>query len=471
MSFPEVTAANMAEVLHNDRMVKVAGADVDGQLRGKLMKKSKSLSIAIGGFGFCSIIFGWDQQDTDYSKELAICNEENGYRDLIAVPDLSSFRRILWENNVPFFLVSFLDPDTQEPVCACPRGLLKNATAKVEAAGYRAMAGTEYEFCHFRIPGDRFSPERAASGIASFLQNNSVDSLPSLTEGMFGYSMTRSLHSEDYNDGILDACEQFRCDIEEWRAKSGSGAFEAALQCSVAKDMADKASLFKYVVKAYGIKHGITPCFMAKPRHELPGNGGHMNISLITADGKSAFTRDTPDPSPPYPDAAHLSDLGRQFLAGLLVGLPDIMPLFAPTINSYKRLVEDLWAPNTVSWGLEHRAASIRLITPPTANANATRFEISVPGADANPHFVLAAIIALGWRGVEKKLEIPVPPLPKGEDMSSSSDKSMPLAKSWKEAVATFTRLGSVAREVFETASLNTLVARGSMKSNCGRKA
>ncbi|KAE8343451.1 hypothetical protein BDV24DRAFT_172853 [Aspergillus arachidicola] len=400
MSFPEVTAANVAPVLQNDRMVKVGGVDVDGQLRGKLMKKSKFLSIATGGFGFCSIIFGWDQQDMDYPKELAICNEENGYRDLSAVPDLNSFRH----------------PDTREPVCACPRGLLKNATAKVEAAGYRAMARVEYELCHFRIPNDRFP----ASGITSFLQNNSFDSLPSLTEGMFGYSITRSLHSEDYHDGIFDACEQFHCDIKEWRAKSGPGAFEAALQCSEAKDMADKASLFKYVVKAYGIKHGITPCFMAKPRHGLPGN-----------------------------DVAHLSDLGRQFLAGLLTGLPDIMPLFAPTINSYKRLVEDFWAPNTVSWGLEHRAASIRLITPPTANRNATRFEIRVPGADANPHFVLAAIIALGWHGIEKKLEIPVPPLPKGEDMSGASDKSMPLAKSLKEAVATFTRPDSVAREVF----------------------
>ncbi|KAB8214216.1 putative glutamine synthetase [Aspergillus novoparasiticus] len=222
-----------------------------------------------------------------------------------------------------------------------------------------------------------------------------------------------------------------------------------ALQCSEAKDMADKASLFKYVVKAYGIKHGITPCFMAKPRYGLPGNGGYMNISLITADGQNAFTRDTPDPSPPYPDVAHLSDLGRQFLAGLLIGLPDTMPLFAPTINSYKRLVEDFWAPNTVSWGLEHGAASIRLTTPPTADANATRFEIRVPGADANPHFVLAAIVALGWRGVEKKLEVSVPPLPKGEDMSGASDKGVSLAKSLKEAVATFTRPDSVAREVF----------------------
>jgi len=188
---------------------------------------------------------------------------------------------------------------------------------------------------------------------------------------------------------------------------------------------------------------------MAKPRQGLPGNSGHMHMSLVTADGKNAFVRDTPDLNPPYPDVAHLSDLGRHFLAGLLVGLPDIMPLFAPTINSYKRLVENFWAPVTVSWGLEHRAASIRLIAPPTASAKATRFEVRVPGADANPHFVLAAILALGWRGVEKKLEIPTPPLSKGEDMGGASDRGVRLAKSLKEATATFLRPDSVAREVF----------------------
>lgn len=188
---------------------------------------------------------------------------------------------------------------------------------------------------------------------------------------------------------------------------------------------------------------------MAKPREGLPGNSGHMHISLVTKDGKNAFLRSSPDPSPPYPDVAHLSDLGRHFLAGILTGLPDIMPLFAPTINSYKRLVENFWAPVTVSWGLEHRAASIRLITPPTASAKATRFEVRVPGADANPHFVLAAIVALGWRGVEKKLEIPVPPLSKGEDMGGASDKGVRLAKTLKEATAAFMRKDSVAREVF----------------------
>jgi glutamine synthetase len=79
--------------------------------------------------------------DQTYFKELKISNAENGYHDLIAIPDLSSFRRIPWENDVPFFLVSFFDPDTGKPVSACPRGILKTALQKLQAKGLGAMAG------------------------------------------------------------------------------------------------------------------------------------------------------------------------------------------------------------------------------------------------------------------------------------------------------------------------------------------
>lgn len=188
---------------------------------------------------------------------------------------------------------------------------------------------------------------------------------------------------------------------------------------------------------------------MAKPRQGLPGNSGHLHFSLVSSSDpkKNLFYRETPDADPPYPDLRFLSDLGRHFLAGLLDGLPDIMPIVAPTVNSYKRLVENFWAPVTVSWGLEHRAASIRLIAPPTASPKATRFEIRVPGADVNAHLVLAAIVAIGWRGVQKKLPIRVPPLGKGEDVGSASNKGERLAKSLKESTERMMRKGSVARE------------------------
>jgi glutamine synthetase len=188
---------------------------------------------------------------------------------------------------------------------------------------------------------------------------------------------------------------------------------------------------------------------MAKPRQGLPGNSGHMHVSIVDKDGKNLFFREKKDTEAEWDDIANLSDMGRHFLAGLLEGLPDIMPLVAPTVNSYKRLVENFWAPVTVSWGLEHRAASIRLIAPPTAKPGATRFEVRVPGADANPFYVLSAILALGWRGVEKKLDIKQPPLGKGQDVGGKADPGVRLAKSLKEATETFKRPESVAREVF----------------------
>lgn len=137
-----ITAESLPHLLRDDNKVKLAGLDVDGMLRGKVISKKKFLSIAGEGFGFCSVIFGWDMHDSLYTKELKISNKDNGYHDLIAIPDLNSFRRIPWEDDVPFFLVSFFDPDSMEPVCADPRGLLKTSLEKLKTQGYDAMAGS-----------------------------------------------------------------------------------------------------------------------------------------------------------------------------------------------------------------------------------------------------------------------------------------------------------------------------------------
>jgi glutamine synthetase len=94
---------------------------------------------------------GWDIHDTVYSPELLISNKENGYRDVLAKIDLTTYRRIPWEHNVPFFLVSFYDPDTQAPLCVCPRSTLAKALQHAEKYGWECFAGVEYEVNVYRI--------------------------------------------------------------------------------------------------------------------------------------------------------------------------------------------------------------------------------------------------------------------------------------------------------------------------------
>ena len=97
---------------------------------------------------FCRLLIyhsGWDIHDAVYARELLISNKKNGYKDIIASIDLSTYRRIPWENNVPFFLVSFLDPVTREPLTVDPRGILKLTMERAEKLGRHCYAGVEYE--------------------------------------------------------------------------------------------------------------------------------------------------------------------------------------------------------------------------------------------------------------------------------------------------------------------------------------
>lgn len=111
--------------------------------------KSQSLIVERPGLTLWTTISGWDIHDTVYPKELLVSNRANGYRDILARIDLATYRRITWEANVPFFLVSFLDPDTQEPIPVCPRGALAKAVKSAETFGWEPVAGVEYEYFQF----------------------------------------------------------------------------------------------------------------------------------------------------------------------------------------------------------------------------------------------------------------------------------------------------------------------------------
>lgn len=145
MTMPNITVNDLPGLLANDVAVKVAGIDCDGILRGKVMHKDKFLGVAQKGFGFSSAVFGWDMQDVLYTTDARIANPESGYVDFIAVPDLNTFRRIPWEDDIPFFLVRFIQDG--KPVLADGRAMLKGISDKLEASNCQALAGgTSFPF-------------------------------------------------------------------------------------------------------------------------------------------------------------------------------------------------------------------------------------------------------------------------------------------------------------------------------------
>jgi len=98
----------------------------------------------------------------------------------------------------------------------------------------------------------------------------------------------------------------------------------------------------------------------------------------------------------------------RSYLAGMMHALPELLPFFAPTVNSYKRLVEGYWAPTRVTWGVDNRTVAFRVIP---GGAKATRVEVRVPGADVNAHLAVAASVAAGLWGVEQKMALEAAPI------------------------------------------------------------
>jgi len=361
--------------------VKVAVTDIDGILRGKYLHKDKFLAAAESGFGFCNVVFGWDSGDVCYDNA-AYTGWHTGYPDAQVRIDPATHRNVPWDGDVPFFLGDFVDA-RQQPLDVCPRQLLKRVLERARKAGYAAKCGIEYEWFNFKE-----TPQSLAA-------KGYVDPQP-LTPGMFGYSILRSSLNQPYFAAIMDQLRAFGVPLEGLHTETGPGVFEAAIAYSDALEAADRAVLFKTAVKEIAYRHGVVASFMAKWNATLPGSGGHMHVSLWDAAGAKNLFFDAKDP-------AKMSPTFKSFLAGQLQCLPEILPFFAPIVNSYKRLVDGYWSPTRPTWGIDNRTTAFRVIP---GGPKSTRLEVRVGGADINPYLAVAAAVASGLYGVEKGLNL-----------------------------------------------------------------
>jgi glutamine synthetase len=275
------------------------------------------------------------------------------------------------------------------PMCApyvCPRQLVRKVINDAAREGFTPFFSQEFEWFNFAE-----TPQSA--------QDKKFRDLTPLTPGMFGYSILRSSLNNPYFTDLFEMMKKFNVPLEGLHTETGPGVYEAAILYSEMLEAADRAVLFKTGVKEIAYKHGIMATFMAKISESLPGCGGHVHQSLWDKDGKNNLFANEKD-------KLKISDVMRSYIAGQLYCLPHLLPMYAPTINSYKRLVEGAWAPTTLTWGVDNRTVALRVLC---SGGKATRLETRVIGSDANPYLAMAAALASGLYGIRKKMELKQP--------------------------------------------------------------
>jgi glutamine synthetase len=401
----------------NTSKIKFAFADIDGVLRGKIISIKKFLEGLDSGYGFCDVVFGWDSNDELYDKS-DITGWHTGFPDKLCRIDVDTFRTIPWQDDIPMFIADFSDQNGND-LYTCPRTLLKRVIADCTSLGFYTEFAQEFEWFNFRETPDS-------------LHEKEFTKLQPLTPGMFGYSILRPSLNSDFNNDLFNSLKKFDIGLEGLHTETGPGVYEAAIEHDEALRAADKAVLLKTAVKEIAYTHGIMATFMAKWNADLPGCSGHIHQSLWNKDRTENLFYDPSDPD-------SMSELMKQYLAGQLYCLPLILPMYAPTVNSYKRLVEGAWAPTTLTWGIENRTTALRVIN---TSSKYTRLEMRVPGSDTNPYLAVAASLASGLYGIKNKLQLETPSttgsayqnqghanLPTNLFESAMAMKSSPVAK------------------------------------------
>jgi glutamine synthetase len=187
-------------------------------------------------------------------------------------------------------------------------------------------------------------------------------------------------------------------DAEASHHEVAPGQHEVDLRYADAMTSADRVLSLKHLIRTVALEHGLYASFMPKPIYGVNGSGMHVHQSLITPDGRNAFH----DPSAKH----EMSDVMRQYLAGILASARETCAILASWVNSYKRLVPGFEAPVYISWANRNRSALVRI---PNGRGISTRMEVRNPDSAGNPYLQYAAMIAAGLAGIDRGLDPPEP--------------------------------------------------------------
>ncbi len=416
--------------------VRLAVCDLNGILRGKrfplesitkLLKNGSRMPLSTS----CIDIWGMDLTNSPFLFE-------TGDGDGIVIPTGANLIPITWLDNPSVLLPSWMSDEKNNPSPVDPRHILQKVLCKYAALELTPVIAFELEF--YLLDPDSDRPLVSKNPMTKTrLKNTSVLSIDELDS------------FEKFFSDVSIACKGHNIPSDTIISENGVGQFEINLNHNLNGLMAaDHAVFLKRIVKGVAQKHSLKASFMAKPFLNLSGNGMHLHMSINDSKGENIFS-----------PKSHLgTNILKNAVGGQIKSLAESTLIFAPNLNSYRRLKPGSHAPTSICWGYENRTASIRI---PGGDPENTRIEHRVAGADANPYLVAAAVLSASLSGIQKQIEAPAPI--DGDSYSKNLDE---IPADWRTAIDTF-RSGNLNksfycttfREVFSNLKLQELETFG----------
>ena len=352
--------------------------DMAGIARGKILPANKFLGgLRNGTLRLPESIFGQMVTGADSETETLTYQAP----DMNLVPDADTLRVVPWYKEPTAQVICDCEAQGGEPIALAPRAVLKRVMSLYEGRGWRPIVAPELEFFLAAKNIDPDYPLLPPAGKTGRPQT-----------GRQAYGIDAVNEFDPLFEDIYDFCEAQDIGIDSLIHEEGVAQVEMNFNHGDPVALADQTFLFKRTVRQAALRHDIYATFMAKPYEQEPGSAMHIHQSVVDSRrGKSLFaTKNGKD-----------TRLFLAHIAGLQKYLPAAMPLIAPFVNSYRRLVRFLSAPINTHWGHENRTVGLRV---PVSDTQNRRIENRVPGADANPYLAIAASLACGYLGMIENL-------------------------------------------------------------------
>lgn len=357
--------------------------DMNGVQRGKVLPAKKFLgsvkdgTLRIPGSIFTVTING------EYPEDIGHIIPEYD-PDQIMVPDASTICEAPGFTTPTAYVICDAFDQAGVPIAIAPRMILKRVLKLYEDKGWKPIVAPEVEFYLVSKNIDPDFPLVPPSGRSGRPETASQP-----------YGLEALGEFEEIIDHIYDFCEKAGLDIDTMIHESGAAQLEVNFVHGDPLRLADEVLLFKRIVRQVALEHGVYATFLAKPMSDQPGSAMHIHQSVLdAATGKNIFSLSN----------GKDSVLFRSYIAGLARLLPQVAPMFAPNVNSFRRMRPDSDAPINVQWGSDNRSCGLRI---PMSDGKNRRIENRLPGADSNPYLAMAASLVCGYIGMVDRM---VPP-------------------------------------------------------------